>query len=102
MALLTGSPAIGAGTSYPITTDQRGEIRSSTVDLGAYAYDVAAPTVLEVTPDAGSTLGGTGVTIIGTNLLYATERPFRLDRGQQLVLPERHRHRDRPRQPRVQ
>ena len=36
MALLPGSPAIGTGTAVSgITTDQRGEIRGSVVDIGA-------------------------------------------------------------------
>ena len=37
MALLSGSPAIGAGTAVVgITTDQRGVARGSSVDIGAF------------------------------------------------------------------
>jgi hypothetical protein len=38
MALLAGSPAIGAGADCP-ATDQRGHLRSTGCDLGAYQHD---------------------------------------------------------------
>ena len=41
MALLPGSPAIGAGEIVDgITTDQRGELRADPPDIGAYQYNV--------------------------------------------------------------
>ena len=75
MALPSNSPAVGSGiaadypgTTTPITTDQRGAIRSSTrSDIGAYAYDLAVPTVTLLSPAAGPLTGGTLVTITGTN-----------------------------------
>ncbi len=53
MALLPGSPALGAGTAISgITTDQRGQIRGEVIDIGA----VQASLVVEST--AGSVVTG--------------------------------------------
>ena len=68
MALLPNSPAIGAGiatdypgTNTPITTDQRGDSRAATPNLGAYEGTLSGPTII-VSPsalDLGTTTAGT-------------------------------------------
>ncbi len=76
MALLPGSPAIGAGvvadypgTTTPITTDQRGEpLDSSNPDIGA--FQTQPPTLTSLTFSGISsqsiTYGSTSVTVSGT------------------------------------
>ena len=66
IALLAGSPAIGAGTatdypgtSTPITTDQRGETRASPSDISAYAYSVVASQLVASTSPSSLTAGST-------------------------------------------
>jgi Bacterial Ig-like domain (group 3) len=63
MALQTGSPAIAAGfpgTDLPVTVDQRGVFRGTSLDIGAFQV---APTSYVVT-DAADTAGGpTDVTL---------------------------------------
>jgi hypothetical protein len=84
MPLLSGSPAIDAGQNSLIpsgvTTDQRGSgfvrIWGKSVDLGAYEYQIAVPTVTTISPTSGPTAGGTTVTISGANLLNATAVKF--------------------------
>jgi hypothetical protein len=54
-ALLTGSPALGAGMAVAlITTDQRGITRDATPDIGAYEV----PTAGSVAPPISSGGGG--------------------------------------------
>ncbi len=66
-----------------------------------FTYQVPAPTVTAISPNTGSTAGGTSVTITGTNFTGATAVKFgaaqrRLVHGQQRHLD----HRDVPgRQP---
>ena len=50
MPLLPGSPAIGAGTSSGITTDQRGFPLDSPIDIGAFQVQ-AGPLVVNTTVD---------------------------------------------------
>ena len=76
MALLPGSPAIGAGviadypgTTTPITTDQRGEpLDSPNPDIGAYQTQPATLITLSFSgiTDQSITYGSTSVTISGT------------------------------------
>ena len=80
MALLYGSPALGAGTTAdypgtttPITTDQRGISRGSSFDLGGYEQ---ALFVAGLSPTAGSTGGGTTVIIMGAGFTQATVVDF--------------------------
>ena len=80
MALLPGSPALGAGatadypgTSTPITADQRGIALNSPPDLGAFARVLF---VTGLSPTAGPVAGGTLVTITGSAFTDATEVHF--------------------------
>ncbi len=76
MALLPGSPAIGAGvvtdypgTTTPITTDQRGEpLDSPNPDIGAYQTQGSALTSLTFTgiSNQSITYGTSNVTVSGT------------------------------------
>jgi hypothetical protein len=69
VALQSGSPAIGKGATIAgITTDQRGQSRAATPDMGAYEFNVPAPAVTSVSPATGPAAGGTQVTISGTSL----------------------------------
>jgi len=70
MALLPGSPALGAGatgTNVP-TVDQRGVARGSVIDLGAYQSTPASAvgTALSFTVSAPATTTGATVTITAT------------------------------------
>ena len=82
MPPLTGSPALNAGTyqTGEPTTDQRGAPRPSTsgatIDSGSVQISGEPPLVLSVTPNNGSTAGGTSVTITGTGLDAATAVKF--------------------------
>lgn len=68
LALQAGSPAIGVGIPIPsISTDQRGAIRMSAPDLGAFQFAIARPTVTGLGLDEGPTMGGSAVTITGTS-----------------------------------
>ncbi len=72
MALLAGSPAIGAGSvalaveanGNPLTTDQRGpgypRIVNGTVDIGAYEAGTASVYTVDLTGDSGSGSGNAG------------------------------------------
>ena len=76
MALLPGSPAIGAGviadypaTTTPVTTDQRGEpLDSPNPDIGAYQTQGSTLTTLAFSgiSDQSITYGASSVTISGT------------------------------------
>jgi fibronectin-binding autotransporter adhesin len=58
MPPLSGSPAIGGGTSTGTpTTDQRGFARSAPVDIGADQHQTATTLVVAVTGDAGAPAG---------------------------------------------
>uniref|UniRef100_A0A7V4XSK6 CSLREA domain-containing protein n=1 Tax=Acidobacterium capsulatum TaxID=33075 RepID=A0A7V4XSK6_9BACT len=74
MPPLAGSVALGTGvyqTGEPMT-DQRGATRPSTagaaIDSGAVQVTGNPPMIGSITPNRGSTLGGTSVTITGTGL----------------------------------
>ncbi len=57
MALLPGSPAIGAGAASGLTTDQRGFARGSSVDIGAFQTQSATTLVVSNTGDSGAAPG---------------------------------------------
>ena len=57
MALLPGSPAIGAGTSTGITTDQRGFPLDSPIDIGAFQVQSLPLEVNTTAGGPGSPLG---------------------------------------------
>ncbi|MFO0952510.1 MAG: choice-of-anchor Q domain-containing protein [Isosphaeraceae bacterium] len=57
IALLPGSPAIGAGTSTGITTDQRGLPLHSPIDIGAFQVQTS-PLVVNTTYDGASSPSG--------------------------------------------
>ncbi len=84
LALSAGSVAIGtgsAGSNGSVTvpsTDQRGLVRNTTYDIGAYEYGatVAAPTISSISPTSGLITGGTSVVITGANLTGATAVSF--------------------------
>ena len=68
MALKSGSPAIGAGTSIAgITTDQRGDPLDSPPDIGAYQTQSTNRVPLSFTLSAGPsiTYGTPSVTLSG-------------------------------------
>jgi hypothetical protein len=76
MALLAGSPAIDAGGSTVRTFpgnqfDQRGagfdRLSGSALDIGA--VELQAPTLTGVAPATGSTVGGTTITLTGTDFV---------------------------------
>jgi hypothetical protein len=93
MALLPGSPALGAGDpALAGTADQRGVVRSGHVNIGAYqasasAFAVTAPDTVtagvpfEVTVTAVDTFGQTAFGYTGTVTFSAT------DHGNGVVLP---------------
>ncbi len=72
MALLPGSPAIGAGSvalavdanGNPLTTDQRGpgypRVVNRTVDIGAYEAGTASVYTVDLTSDSGTGSGNAG------------------------------------------
>lgn len=57
MALLPGSPAIGAGAASGLSTDQRGFARGSSVDIGAFQTQSATTLVVSNAGDSGAALG---------------------------------------------
>ncbi len=57
MALLPGSPAIGAGAASSLSTDQRGFARGSSVDIGAFQTQSATTLVVSNTGDSGAAPG---------------------------------------------
>ena len=67
------APARSAGTVDIRVTTAGGQSATNTGDRFTY---MPAPTVTDVTPDAGPTAGGTSVVIIGTNLTGATAVSF--------------------------
>jgi predicted outer membrane repeat protein len=73
---LTGGTSHAANASVYLLTDQRGDIRAATPDIGAYSTSVASPTITGVAPAVGHGAGGTSVTITGTNLTGATAVNF--------------------------
>ena len=84
-ALLAGSPAIDTGSNpASLAYDQRGagyprvSPPGGQADMGAYETSPfpSAPTVTAISPTTGSTVGGTTVTINGTNLAGATAVKF--------------------------
>jgi hypothetical protein len=68
------APFAAAGTVDVTVTTTAGT--SSAVSADHYTYTAAAPTVTAVSPASGSTLGGTQVTLTGTNLNGATQVSF--------------------------
>ena len=72
------SPA-GTGTVNITVTAPAGTSPATTADR--FTYRTPAPTVTAVSPSQGSTVGGTRVTITGTNLSGATEVSFGGARG---------------------
>jgi predicted outer membrane repeat protein len=62
VALRPNSPAIDAGGSGCLLTDQRGQARVGTCDIGAYEYQPVTPTI----HDAIAPASGGGVTFTGT------------------------------------
>ena len=82
MAIAVESSANGGGNASQSNAvpvfglDQRGYIRSSTApSIGAYEYNGTippAPTLISVSPSAGSLAGGTSIAITGTNVAGAT------------------------------
>ena len=71
MALLTGSPAIGAGTAVSgVTTDQRGQPLDSPPDIGAYQTQTQTSQPISLTftglPSPTITYGTASVTLSGT------------------------------------
>ena len=65
-AVTPASTTIGAKTIV-VTTPS-----GSTTQAISFTYFVPAPTISSVTPSSGSTLGGTTITVTGTNLTGAT------------------------------
>ena len=91
--LLSGSPAIGAGTTVSgVTTDQRGLIRGGTVDIGAFQTSlvVESTSASLVTTAAGLTLPGAvslanqfaGSAITFDPAVFATRQTITLTSGQ--------------------
>ena len=89
MALLPGSPAIGAGVVVSgVTTDQRGLIRGTTVDIGAFQTSLVVESTAGsvVTTAAGLTLPGAvsladqfaGATISFDPAVFATQQTITL------------------------
>jgi len=77
-ALQATSPAINAGTATgaPVT-DQRGDCRNGTTDIGAYEYNGYAPPIITSEPSTTTQTGCPGFTVtpltvvtIGTGLTY--------------------------------
>ena len=64
--IVATSPAGVAGTADVTVTTAGGTSATSSADQ--FAYYVPAPTVTALNPTTGPTLGGTTVTITGTNL----------------------------------
>ena len=62
------TPARAAGTASVVVTTPGGSNAANSL----YTYVTPAPTVASVTPPSGSTLGGTNVTITGTNFTGTT------------------------------
>ena len=98
MALLPGSPAIGKGVAVSgVTTDQRGLIRGTTVDIGAFQTSlvVESTSATVVTTAAGLTLPGAvglanqfaGSAISFDPAVFATEKTITLT-GSQLELSD--------------
>ena len=95
MALLPGSPAIGAGTAVAgITTDQRGEPLDSPPDIGAFQSQG-----FTLTPVAGGTpQQTTDGTAFANPLAFTVTANNRSSRSPAASSPSRHRHRA-PRRP---
>ncbi len=66
------SPAEAAGTVDVRVTTPGGTSATSSADQFSYLGQSSTPTVTGVSPNSGSTAGGTSVTITGTNLTGAT------------------------------
>jgi hypothetical protein len=73
MQIVVLSPSGAAGTVDVTVTTAGGTSAASSADQFTY---VAAPTVSSVSPTSGPLVGGTSVTITGTNLLNATAVNF--------------------------
>ena len=78
IALFPGSAAIDHVASGCPAKDQRGSLRTSPCDIGAFDTDAApyGPIVANVTPATGYTTGGTAVTITGSGFTGATAVDF--------------------------
>jgi hypothetical protein len=74
--LTSSSPALNLISSgqavLPFDPDGNARKNDGTGAAGAYEYIPPAPTITGVSPSTGTTLGGTSVTITGTNLTGAT------------------------------
>ncbi len=87
IALLPGSPAIGAVTDCtdldgdPIETDQRGVARpqGEACDLGAFEVGVLEPGELAVHPDQAGDIGTATVTVFGSD--FTSDHSVHLTRG---------------------
>ena len=66
------TPAKAAGTASVVVTTPGGSNTANTL----YTYVTPAPTVASISPNSGSTAGGTSVTITGTNFTGATAVTF--------------------------
>ena len=62
------TPAGSAGTASVVVTTPGGSNAANTL----FTYQVPAPTVTAISPNSGTTAGGTTVTITGTNFTGAT------------------------------
>ena len=62
------TPAHAAGAVNVVVTTPGG----TGTGIGLYTYVTPAPTVTSISPSSGTTLGGTSVTITGTNFTGAT------------------------------
>jgi hypothetical protein len=74
MALLSGSPALGAGTSgsnVP-TTDQRGVARGSVIDLGAYQSTSASAVATTLTLTSSTPAASSGASVVLTATVAAS------------------------------
>ena len=73
MALLSGSPAINAGTATNApATDQRGYARAGTPDIGAFEFGGAGPSAADTqSPTIPTNLAATSKTATSVNLTWA-------------------------------
>ena len=68
------SSSLSSSDDFYLFADQRGEVRSTPTDIGAYTH--GPPTVTAVSTNTGPTGGGTSVTITGMNFTSATAVKF--------------------------
>ena len=94
IALLAGSPAIGAGSStisgvtVP-TTDQRGSIRPANgIDIGAFQSGTFTPAIVTTTPIAPAATPATNaITTVATTAVITTPAPTAATTIQAVVTP---------------